>query len=78
MGTCGYNSWEVYRGSRGEIAFDLGSEYWRKGYPSETIKALLNFRFHTMGLPRVEAFTNLIALPPWVFSLNSGLKRIVF
>jgi ribosomal-protein-alanine N-acetyltransferase len=23
IGTCGYNSWEVNRGSRGEIAYDL-------------------------------------------------------
>ncbi|WP_235548813.1 GNAT family N-acetyltransferase, partial [Paenibacillus sp. Soil522] len=28
IGTCGYNGWETNRGSRVEIAYDLGKPYW--------------------------------------------------
>lgn len=75
IGTCGYNAWEVNRGSRGEIAYDLGSEYWRKGYASETIKALLDFGFYTMGLHRIEAFINLDALPSMGILTKMGFKE---
>lgn len=63
IGTCGYNGWETNRGSRGEIAYDLGKPYWRKGYATEVVNALIKFGFETMGLYRIEAFTNLDAVP---------------
>lgn len=73
IGTCGYNGWEIHRGSRGEIAYDLGKNHWRKGYMTEIIKSLISFGFETMGLYRIEAFTNLDAIP----SINL-LRKIGF
>ena len=63
MGTCGYNGWETNRGSRGEIAYDLGKAYWRRGYATEAVEALIKFGFETMRIYRIEAFTNLDATP---------------
>lgn len=65
IGTCGYNEWETDRRSRGEIAYDIGKPYWRQGYATEVIKALIKFGFETMGIYRIEAFTNLDAVPSY-------------
>jgi ribosomal-protein-alanine N-acetyltransferase len=73
IGTCGYNGWEIHRGSRGEIAYDLSKKHWRKGYMTEIVECLITFGFETMGLYRIEAFTNVDAIP----SINL-LKKIGF
>ncbi|WP_376769521.1 GNAT family N-acetyltransferase [Paenibacillus plantarum] len=36
--------------------------YWRKGYMSEILKCLISYGFDTMGLYRIEAFTNVDAI----------------
>lgn len=63
IGTCGFNGWEVQRGSRGEVAYDLGKQYWRKGYMTEILTHVIGFGFHEMNLHRIEAFTNIDATP---------------
>ncbi|MGY4762319.1 GNAT family N-acetyltransferase [Paenibacillus caseinilyticus] len=63
IGTCGFNGWEVSRGSRAEIGYDLGREHWRQGYMTEVLKEVLSYGFGTLGLNRIEAYTNLDALP---------------
>ncbi|WP_235828220.1 GNAT family N-acetyltransferase [Brevibacillus migulae] len=63
IGTCGYNGWDVNRGSRGEIGYDLGQKYWRQGYMTEILKRVIRFGFEDMGLFRIEAFTSLDATP---------------
>lgn len=63
VGTCGFNAWEMNRGARGEIAYDLGRPFWRKGYMTEVLKRVIPFGFKEMGLYRIEAFTNLDAVP---------------
>lgn len=56
MGTCGY-VW--LRPHRGEIGYDLHSDFWRQGYMSEALDAILDFGFTELGLNRVEALTML-------------------
>lgn len=63
VGTCGLNDWEINRGSRVEIAYDLGKPYWRHGYMTEILKALIPFCFEEGKFHRIEAFTNLDAAP---------------
>ncbi|MEC0232301.1 GNAT family N-acetyltransferase [Paenibacillus alba] len=75
IGTCGYNSWEIHRGSRGEIAYDLGKKYWRKGYMTEILKSLISFGFETMGLYRIEAFTNVDATPSINLLKKAGFNQ---
>lgn len=55
IGSCGFNVWELAGAYRGEIGYDLGRQYWRKGYMTEALHMLLSFGYHTMGLNRIEA-----------------------
>lgn len=55
IGTCGFNTW-IKRSSRGEIGYELGREYWGKGYITEALKEVLKFGFEETNLNRVEAF----------------------
>ncbi|WP_155971986.1 GNAT family N-acetyltransferase, partial [Paenibacillus sp. Soil522] len=63
IGTCGYNGWETNRGSRVEIAYDLGKPYWRQGYMSEILESIIQFSYEIAGFNRIEALTNLDAAP---------------
>ncbi|MCI3921204.1 GNAT family N-acetyltransferase [Paenibacillus sp. TRM 82003] len=75
VGTCGFNSWEVNRGSRGEIAYDLCKRYWRRGYMTEVIKRVIDFGFEKVGLYRIEAFTNVDASPSINFLRHLGFTE---
>ncbi|SDM54095.1 ribosomal-protein-alanine N-acetyltransferase [Fictibacillus solisalsi] len=75
IGSCGYNSWETVRGSRGEIAYDLGRKYWRQGYMTETLKKMIEFGFYTMDLYRLEAFTNVDAIPSMNLLEKAGFRQ---
>lgn len=56
MGTCGY-VW--LRTHRGEIGYDLHSDYWRQGYMREALDAILDFGFTELTLNRIEALVML-------------------
>lgn len=40
---------------RGEVWFKIHSDYWKRGYATESLKALINFGFETLKLHRIEA-----------------------
>ncbi|MCP8969975.1 GNAT family N-acetyltransferase [Ectobacillus ponti] len=75
VGTCGYNGWETNRGSRVEIAYDLGKPYWRKGYMTEIMEALLAYSFEEAAFYRVEAFTNPDAVPSMKLLESVGFQK---
>ncbi|MEX1020162.1 MAG: GNAT family protein [Litorilinea sp.] len=52
LGTCGF-SW--LRRYRGEISYELAPAYWRQGYMSEALEAILEFGFTDLELNRIEA-----------------------
>ncbi len=52
IGTCGY-VW--LRQFRGEIGYELHSDYWRQGYMSEALDAILDFGYTELGINRTEA-----------------------
>ena len=52
IGTCGF---VALHNHRGEIGYDLASAYWRQGYMSEALEALLEVGFDDMELHRIEA-----------------------
>ncbi|MBQ4900825.1 GNAT family N-acetyltransferase [Paenibacillus sp. Marseille-P2973] len=58
IGSCGFNVWELAGAYRGEIGYDLGREYWGRGYMSETFRMVLPFGYGTMGLNRIEALVD--------------------
>lgn len=52
VGTCGFVALHQHRG---EIGYDLARAYWRQGYMSEALEALLELGFDEMELNRIEA-----------------------
>jgi [ribosomal protein S5]-alanine N-acetyltransferase len=47
----GFHCWEK---SKAEIGFDLAKSYWRKGYMTEAIQAMVKFGFYEMKLDLIE------------------------
>ncbi|WP_290699116.1 GNAT family N-acetyltransferase [Lacinutrix sp.] len=42
-----------------EVGYDLLPEYFKKGYMSEALKAVINFGFNSLDLNTIEAFTRI-------------------
>jgi ribosomal-protein-alanine N-acetyltransferase len=40
---------------RGEVWYKLHRNYWKKGYGTESLKAIINFGFETLKLHRIQA-----------------------
>ena len=40
---------------RGEVWYKIHSDYWKKGYATESLKAIIVFGFETLQLHRIEA-----------------------
>ena len=41
---------------RAELGYSLGSAFWKQGYGSEAVQAVLDYGFDRVGLHRIEAF----------------------
>lgn len=54
IGTCGFAECHLFH-SRAEIGYALSRKYWRQGYMSEAVTAIIRFGFQTMNLNRIEA-----------------------
>lgn len=55
MGTCGFHNWKREH-ARAEMGYELGKDFWRQGYMTEALSAILEHGFRKMELNRVEAF----------------------
>lgn len=69
IGTCGYHNW-MKKHFRAEIGYELSKNYWRKGYMTEAIEAILPYGFEHMALNRIEA----IVYPENLASQNTLFK----
>ena len=54
IGTIGFNAW-LPKHKRAEIGYELHPNYWRKGYTSEAVLAVLTYGFDVMELTRIGA-----------------------
>lgn len=45
----------VQKYKRGEVWYKIHSDFWRKGYATESLKAIINFGFKNLQLHRIEA-----------------------
>lgn len=57
IGTCGFHNWTragLYAHSA-NIGYGMARVYWRHGYTTEALRALLTFGFSTMQLNRIQA-----------------------
>jgi [ribosomal protein S5]-alanine N-acetyltransferase len=53
IGTIGFNNYS--KGHRAAVAYALMPGYWRQGYMTEAISAVLEFGFRKLNLIRIEA-----------------------
>lgn len=54
IGGVGLHKVDRYQG-RGEVGYWLGEKYWRKGYGSEALEAIINLAFNRLKLRKLEA-----------------------
>lgn len=54
IGSCGYNCIDK-NNARAEIGYELGKDFWGKGYASEAILTLMKEGFNERKLNRIEA-----------------------
>jgi [ribosomal protein S5]-alanine N-acetyltransferase len=73
IGTIGYNNWN-FTNRRGEISYDLMSEYWRKGIMTKALTNGLSFGFKEMDLYRIEARTMTDNIPSRKILEKVGFK----
>jgi ribosomal-protein-alanine N-acetyltransferase len=55
VGTCGFNLLIFDRGRRGEVAYDLGRDWWGQGVMAQLMPAMIAFAFDRLGVHRIEA-----------------------
>jgi ribosomal-protein-alanine N-acetyltransferase len=53
IGTVGFNNFT--KNHRANIGYDLQADYWRKGYATEALKAVISFGFNELQVNRIEA-----------------------
>lgn len=53
IGSIGFNRY--MKGADGIIGYDLQPSYWRMGYTTEAIQAVIKFGFNDLNLNRIEA-----------------------
>jgi RimJ/RimL family protein N-acetyltransferase len=53
IGTGGFNE---FKGPRAGIGYDLATAYWKRGYVTEAVRAIVAHGFATLNLNRIEAF----------------------
>jgi ribosomal-protein-alanine N-acetyltransferase len=58
IGTCGFHN--LNRGAkRGELGYELGYEFWGRGYMAKALRPVLDYGFNIMRFMRIEAFLNV-------------------
>lgn len=54
IGTCGFHN--IFDGyARAEIGYEIGQNYWRKGYAKEAVLAIMDFGYNQKKYHRIEA-----------------------
>ncbi|SCC47218.1 Acetyltransferase, GNAT family [Bacillus cereus] len=54
IGTCGFHLINKHH-KRAEIGYELDDTYWRQGYATEALQAILGYGFETLQLIRIAA-----------------------
>jgi RimJ/RimL family protein N-acetyltransferase len=53
IGDCGLELMEVDGTQVAELGYDFRSDYWNQGYATEAARAVRDYAFHELGLPRL-------------------------
>ena len=75
IGTCGFNTIELERGRRGEVAYDLARAEWGKGVMSEILPHVIAFGTGALGLHRLEAMVTVGNIRSCALLERHGFKR---
>lgn len=73
IGSCGFNYID-FENDRVEIGYELHSDYWRKGYMKEALKALIYYVFETYNVNRIEAKVDVDNIPSQKLLENIGFE----
>lgn len=73
LGTVGFNNWILKLGCRGEVGYELGSEYRGQGFMTEALEAVIAYGFQEMNLNRIEAM-----VVPGTFGSLKLLRKLGF
>jgi ribosomal-protein-alanine N-acetyltransferase len=74
IGTCGFNSIN-HANARASIGYELEVAYWRQGYMSEVIHALLGYGFQQCHFNRIEATVEPENTPSMLLLEKLGFHR---
>lgn len=72
IGTIGINSF-IY-GHKGTIGYELHPQWWKQGYASEALEAILPYLFNGLGLDRIEAEVRPENSPSGAILVRCGFK----
>lgn len=76
IGDCGLELMEVSGEQVVELGYDFRSEYWNRGYATEAARAVCDFAFSTLRLPRLVSLIQLGNAASERVAEKTGLKRI--
>ncbi len=76
IGTCGYHYWDTER-NQVEIGYDIWKDYWKQGYMSEALPALMNICFTHLGVNRIYILTHPQNHPSQATVRKFGFKECV-
>ncbi len=73
IGTCGFAA-IAFAHARGEVGYVIGRPYWRQGFMTEALRAVLAYCFDVLQLNRVEARCDVDNTASWRTMEKAGMK----
>lgn len=74
IGEIGFYEYEK-KHKKAEIGYKLAKEYWRKGYMSEALEAMLGYMYDNLDINRVQALVDPRNPPSYLLLEKYGFKQ---
>jgi [ribosomal protein S5]-alanine N-acetyltransferase len=76
IGDCGLELMDVDGIPAAELGYDFRSDYWNQGYATEAAKAVRDYAFRHLQLPRLISLIRVGNLPSQRVAEKIGMHRI--